>query len=75
MGDDSLEVKGGIKTQKLPAKITTSMDHRIAMSFLIMGLTMENGVEIDDSEMIATSFPNFEKIFANFGSGFEQVIL
>ncbi|MBU6140062.1 MAG: 3-phosphoshikimate 1-carboxyvinyltransferase [Proteobacteria bacterium] len=63
MGDDYLEVQGGIKQQKFPAKITTSMDHRIAMSFLVMGLTMEGGVEIDDVSMIKTSFPNFETIF------------
>jgi 3-phosphoshikimate 1-carboxyvinyltransferase len=74
MGDDFLEVKGGTKSQKNPAKISTSMDHRIAMSFLIMGLTMENGVEVDDSEMIATSFPNFEKIFSDFNSGFSGII-
>ncbi len=73
MGDDFLEVKGGIKEPKSIAKITTSMDHRIAMSFLVMGLTMEKGVEVDDSSMIATSFPNFEKIFTNLGSPFSQL--
>ncbi len=72
MGDDSLEINGGIKQQKNLAKITTAMDHRIAMSFLIMGLVMEGGVEIDDSSMIATSFPTFEKIFADFGIKFEK---
>ncbi len=72
MGEDFLEVKGGIKQQKNLIKISTSMDHRIAMSFLVMGLMMENGVEIDDASMITTSFPTFEKIFADFGSGFES---
>jgi 3-phosphoshikimate 1-carboxyvinyltransferase len=71
MGDDYLEVAGGIIQPKNLVKITTAMDHRIAMSFLVMGLTLENGVEIDDSSMIATSFPTFEKIFADFGSAFE----
>ena len=75
MGDDFLEVKGGVAQQKNLIKIKTSLDHRIAMSFLVMGLTLENGVEIDDSAMIATSFPNFEKIFSDFGCGFESVIL
>lgn len=65
MGDDSLEVRGGINQQKDPVKISTSMDHRIAMSFLIMGLVMEGGVEIDDVSMIKTSFPNFENILDN----------
>ena len=62
MGDDSLEVRGGINQQKDLVKISTSMDHRIAMSFLIMGLVMEGGVEVDDVSMIKTSFPNFESI-------------
>jgi len=63
MGDDFLEVQGGIKQQKESVKLTTAMDHRIAMSFLIMGLMMEGGVEIDDVSMIKTSFPGFENIF------------
>lgn len=71
MGDDFLEVVGGVDQPKTLVNITTAMDHRIAMSFLIMGLTLENGVEIDDSEMIHTSFPSFEKIFADFGCAFE----
>ena len=73
MGDDYLEVAVGIVQPKNLVKITTAMDHRIAMSFLVMGLTLENGVEIDDSSMIATSFPTFEKIFADFGSAFERI--
>jgi 3-phosphoshikimate 1-carboxyvinyltransferase len=73
MGDDYLEVQGGIDQSKSPIKIATAMDHRIAMSFLVMGLMMENGVQIDDASMIATSFPTFEKIFADFGSAFEAL--
>ncbi len=63
MGDDFLEVQGGVKQQKELVKVATAMDHRIAMSFLIMGLVMEGGVEVDDVSMIKTSFPNFENIF------------
>ena len=63
MGDDSLEIIGGITQPKQKVKIQSAMDHRIAMSFLVMGLTLENGVEIDDASMIKTSFPNFEEIF------------
>lgn len=70
MGEDSLEIKGGISQLNSQVKISTAMDHRIAMSFLIMGLTLENGVEIDDGEVIKTSFPNFEQIFSNFGCKF-----
>ena len=66
IGDDFLEIKGGFAMPKNIVEIKTAMDHRIAMSFLIMGLRLENGVKIDDDEMIKTSFPNFEKIISQF---------
>jgi 3-phosphoshikimate 1-carboxyvinyltransferase len=66
IGDDFLEIKGGFAMPKNVVAIKTAMDHRIAMSFLIMGLCLENGVQIDDDEMIKTSFPNFEKIISQF---------
>jgi 3-phosphoshikimate 1-carboxyvinyltransferase len=69
-GDDFLEVQGGIAQPKGRVQIATSMDHRIAMSFLVMGLSLENGVQIDDGSMIATSFPTFTNIFENFGYSF-----
>ncbi|MFT7099112.1 MAG: 3-phosphoshikimate 1-carboxyvinyltransferase [Rickettsiales bacterium] len=72
VGDDSLEVIGGFKSQENVAQIKTHLDHRIAMSFLVMGLGLENGVKIDDSEPINTSFPNFVKIFAEFGVEFKK---
>jgi len=66
IGDDFLEIKGGFAMPKNVVAVKTAMDHRIAMSFLIMGLCLENGVQIDDDEMIKTSFPNFEKIISQF---------
>ena len=41
------------------AQVATHLDHRIAMSMAIAGLVSKNGVEIDEVEPIATSFPNF----------------
>jgi 3-phosphoshikimate 1-carboxyvinyltransferase len=35
------------------------MDHRIAMSFLVLGMATPEPITIDDSRMIATSFPGF----------------
>ena len=64
IGDDYLEIKGGFAMPKNPVSITTAMDHRIAMSFSIMGLCLENGINLDDDEMIKTSFPNFDKILS-----------
>ena len=39
--------------------VTTHLDHRIAMSMAVAGLASSNGVEIDDTSPIQTSFPNF----------------
>ena len=46
------------------ARIATSLDHRIAMSFAVAGLVSGAGVRIDDVRPIATSFPNFEALMA-----------
>ncbi|MCJ2177034.1 3-phosphoshikimate 1-carboxyvinyltransferase [Novosphingobium album (ex Hu et al. 2023)] len=40
--------------------IATHLDHRIAMSMAVTGLASKNGVEVDDTRPIATSFPVFE---------------
>jgi 3-phosphoshikimate 1-carboxyvinyltransferase len=40
------------------------MDHRIAMSFLILNKVINLGLEIDDSSWIETSFPTFHSILA-----------
>jgi 3-phosphoshikimate 1-carboxyvinyltransferase len=41
------------------ASVETRLDHRIAMSMAVAGLTSRGGVEIDDTAPIATSFPTF----------------
>jgi len=41
------------------AAISTRLDHRIAMSMAIAGLASRDGVTIDDTAPIATSFPTF----------------
>ncbi len=48
--------------------IKTHFDHRIAMSFLVMGMASENPVEVDDTTAIATSFPSFAELFNNAGA-------
>ena len=59
MGKDSLTIHGNGKPPKGGATIETALDHRIAMSFLIMGMVSEQPVTIDDVRPINTSFPNF----------------
>lgn len=45
----------------------TYLDHRIAMSFVIMGMASENPVKIDDGSPIVTSFPIFEDLMTDLG--------
>lgn len=59
MGEDSLTIHGNGVAPKGGARIETALDHRIAMSFLVMGLASEKPVTIDDIAPVATSFPNF----------------
>jgi 3-phosphoshikimate 1-carboxyvinyltransferase len=49
-------------------EVKTHMDHRIAMSALMMGLAAENPVRIDDSAFIATSFPRFVELMRSLGA-------
>lgn len=50
------------------AEVKTHMDHRIAMSALVMGLASENPVRIDDGAFIATSFPSFVELMCSIGA-------
>ncbi|MBQ0749971.1 MAG: 3-phosphoshikimate 1-carboxyvinyltransferase [Roseovarius sp.] len=44
------------------------LDHRIAMSFLVMGMASTAPVQVDDASPIATSFPIFEALLARLGA-------
>jgi 3-phosphoshikimate 1-carboxyvinyltransferase len=50
--------------------VATHLDHRIAMSFLVMGLASAKPMTVDDAAMIATSFPNFRALMAGLGAQF-----
>jgi 3-phosphoshikimate 1-carboxyvinyltransferase len=49
-------------------QVATHMDHRIAMSFLVMGLATAKPVKIDDGSFIATSFPGFVSMLRRLGA-------
>ena len=49
-------------------EVATHMDHRIAMSALMMGLASGEPVRIDDSAFIATSFPGFIELMRSLGA-------
>jgi 3-phosphoshikimate 1-carboxyvinyltransferase len=67
-GDDLTIEGGGGRAPGGGGVIRTHMDHRIAMAFLILGLAAQNGARIDDSSMIATSFPNFISLMRELGA-------
>ena len=48
--------------------IATRGDHRIAMAFLTLGLGAQAPVEVDEAEMIATSFPGFVETMKGIGA-------
>ena len=51
--------------------VATHLDHRIAMSFLVLGLAAERPVTIDDAAPIGTSFPDFLNLMTGLGARFE----
>ncbi|MCA1490228.1 3-phosphoshikimate 1-carboxyvinyltransferase [Ensifer sp. NBAIM29] len=75
-GEASLVVRGrpgGKGLGNAPGdKVKTHLDHRIAMSFLVLGLASEHPVTVDDATMIATSFPEFMGLMTGLGAKIEQ---
>jgi len=65
-GKDWLEVSGGGAPGG--GRVVTHMDHRIAMSFLVMGLASRIYTTIDDSRFVATSFPGFAGLMNGLGA-------
>ena len=67
-GDDMIvEGKGHVAGDGL---VATHMDHRIAMSALVMGLASDKPVKVDDTAFIATSFPDFIPMMRSLGAEF-----
>ena len=62
--DDGLIVHGGQHPFPDDELVITHLDHRIAMSMAVAGLYSALGIEIDSTEPIATSFPNFMDLLA-----------
>ncbi|MFT3728258.1 MAG: 3-phosphoshikimate 1-carboxyvinyltransferase [Terricaulis sp.] len=71
---DGLIVRGkGPKSVRGGATIRTHGDHRVAMSFLVLGLASKEPVTVDDAEMIGTSFPDFTGFMQSLGAKIETV--
>ena len=50
------------------ACVETHLDHRIAMSFLMLGLISDAPIDVDDGSVINTSFPNFVTLMNGLGT-------
>lgn len=73
-GEDWWIVKGrGHGNVAGGATCASHLDHRIAMSFLVMGLATRKPVSVDDASPIATSFPVFEALMAALGADIRRV--
>ena len=68
--DDNLIVHGTSGAIPGDASIEARMDHRIAMSFLVLGMAAQKSVEVDDTTHIGTSFPGFDDLMARLGANF-----
>jgi 3-phosphoshikimate 1-carboxyvinyltransferase len=65
-GDD-LIVHGSERSLSGGGMVETHMDHRIAMSALVLGLATEQAVVVDDAGFIDTSFPGFVALMNGLG--------
>jgi 3-phosphoshikimate 1-carboxyvinyltransferase len=68
---DTLTVQGGGKVRG-GGRVATHLDHRIAMAFLTLGLGADRPVTVDDTAMIATSFPEFRPLMEKLGAQFAE---
>jgi 3-phosphoshikimate 1-carboxyvinyltransferase len=70
-GPESLLVHGGAGVPG-GGLVAARLDHRIAMSFLVLGLAAEKPVTVDEAATIATSFPDFQGLMTGLGAHFEE---
>jgi 3-phosphoshikimate 1-carboxyvinyltransferase len=71
--EDTLIVHGcGAGAVPGGATCATHIDHRIAMSFLVLGLASKAPVSVDDGSPIQTSFPVFEELMRGLGAEIER---
>jgi 3-phosphoshikimate 1-carboxyvinyltransferase len=66
-GDDLIVTGGAVDGG---GSVETKLDHRIAMSFLVMGLASARPMQVDDAATIATSFPDFTRLMGALGADF-----
>jgi 3-phosphoshikimate 1-carboxyvinyltransferase len=65
---DTLEIRGTGDAPPGGGRVSTHGDHRIAMSFLVLGMGARSPVQVDRPGMIATSFPDFAELMQSLGA-------
>ncbi len=65
---DEIMISGKSELKNGDIEIETNLDHRMAMSALVMGLVSKKEVKIDNYETIKTSFPSFYKVMLKIGA-------
>ena len=67
---DSLVIQGKGPDYSITGNITvkSKLDHRIAMSFLCLGLITEKPIKVVDTDTIKSSFPSFFEIMNKIGA-------
>ena len=71
VGADFLVVQGNGKPPAGGGLVKTHLDHRIAMAFLVLGLSARDAVAVDDGSPIDTSFPGFTGLMNGLGAKIE----
>lgn len=71
--EDGLILTGNGQPPAGGARVATELDHRIAMSALVLGLAAKDGVAVDDVGMIDTSFPGFVNLIRGLGGDLASV--
>lgn len=72
--DEDTLIVHGLGAGGVPGGATcaTHIDHRIAMSFLVLGMASKKPVSVDDASPIATSFPIFETLMIGLGASLSR---
>ena len=65
---NNLIINGSSGGPKGRGLVETNLDHRIAMSSIILGMVSDESIRIDDIETIKTSFPNFIELMKKLGA-------
>lgn len=66
--EDGLDIQGCAGAPPGGGRVKTHMDHRIAMSFLLLGMATKKSMSVDDGAAIATSFPEFLSLMNGLGA-------